>query len=68
MGANLRNLNNPTIARIENLEQRLARLEAEISAERVAASIGEAFREQRRLFLIGWAILLASNIALWFRK
>jgi hypothetical protein len=51
----------------------LARLEAKLDAKidmlesRSSARLEAAMREQTRFFFLAWAILLASNVALWFR-
>ncbi|MGH7651128.1 MAG: hypothetical protein ACREMS_04730 [Gemmatimonadaceae bacterium] len=55
----LRELNELNFARFDaKVEQRFAQLEA-----RLEKRLGD----QTRFFFLAWAILLASNIALWFR-
>jgi hypothetical protein len=68
--ADLRELNDLNFAR---LDQRITALEARFDA-RLATSIANLSErmerrlgEQTRFFFLAWAILLASNIALWFR-
>jgi hypothetical protein len=49
-----------------DIDRQFGELRGEMRALRIEASVENAFREQRRLFLIGWAVLLASDVALWF--
>src|SRR2546423_9008019 len=51
------------------IEQRLTALDAKIDivAERSAASVDRALKEQMKFYFLAWAVLLASNVALWFR-
>ena len=59
----LRELNELNYARFDaKLEQRLAEMSA-----RLEVRLESALREQTRFFFLAWAVLLASNIALWFR-
>jgi hypothetical protein len=55
--------------RLAALETRLNALDAKIDlvAERSDARLERALKEQTRFYLLAWAVLLASNIALWFR-
>ena len=56
----LRELNEMNFARFDaKLEQRMAELRAWMEG---------SLREQTRFFFLAWAILLASNFALWFRS
>ena len=73
----LREINEKNFARFDaKLEQRFA--ESDAKAERRLAefrddmrktelSLERALREQTRFFFLAWAVLLASNIALWLR-
>ena len=73
----LREMNEMNFARFDaKLEQRFA--ESDAKAERRLAevrddmrktelSLERALRDQTRFFFLAWAVLLASNIALWFR-
>ena len=77
----LREMNELDFARFEaKVEQRLAGLESrldhrllEVRTEiQVGLAKGEArmesaLKEQTRFYFLAWAVLLASNIALWFR-
>ena len=72
--SDIREINELNYARFEaKLEQRLAELTTKI--EVTAADLRGEFRsslekglhEQTRFFFLAWAVLLASNIALWFR-
>jgi uncharacterized small protein (DUF1192 family) len=51
------------------LDQRIAALDAriDVTEARLTAALEKALREQTRFFFLAWAVLLASNIALWFR-
>jgi hypothetical protein len=61
--SDLRELNESNYARFEaKLDQRLAELRSELTT-----MFERGLREQTRFFFLAWAILLASNIALWFR-
>ena len=68
--ADLRELNDLNYAR---LEQRLTTVEARFDAKLETSIAGlkewmeRRLAEQTRFFFLAWAILLASNIALWFR-
>src|SRR5579862_2586115 len=73
--SDIREMNELNYARFEaKLEQRLAELTTKI--EVTAADLRGEFRsslekglhEQTRFFFLAWAVLLASNIALWFRR
>lgn len=62
--SDLREMNDRSYARFEaKLEQRLAELSGELRTE-----MAKGFAEQTRFFFLAWAVLLASNIALWFRR
>jgi hypothetical protein len=72
--AELRELNELNWKRYEaKLDQRTGELRAELSAkiETSAADlktyVERALKEQSRWFIAAWAVLLGSNIALWFR-
>lgn len=57
--SDLREMNELNYARFEaKLEQRLAELRTDLA---------KGLAEQTRFFFLAWAVLLASNIALWFR-
>ena len=61
--SDLREMNELNYARFEaKLEQRLAELRGELRAD-----MAKGFTDQTRFFFLAWAVLLASNIALWFR-
>ena len=47
------------------LEQRAAELRVDMRG--LELSLERTLREQTRFFFLAWAVLLASNIALWFR-
>src|SRR4051812_26713778 len=47
------------------LEHRLA--EFRVDMRGIELSLERTLREQTRFFFLAWAVLLASNIALWFR-
>jgi t-SNARE complex subunit (syntaxin) len=58
------------------LEQRFAESDAKVERRlaefrddmrKTELSLERALREQTRFFFLAWAVLLASNIALWFR-
>ena len=59
--------------RIRDLDTKLERCIAEVRAEMQAgfghleARLEKRLGDQTRFFFLAWAILLASNIALWFR-
>jgi hypothetical protein len=70
----LRELNELNFARFDaRVEQRIATLEIKFDAklETSIAGLRETLErrlaDQTRFFFLGWAVLLASNIALWFR-
>ena len=68
--SDLREMNELNFARFDaKLEQRLTTLDAKIDlvAARSDAALEKGLREQMRFFFLAWAVLLASNIALWFR-
>ena len=47
----------------------IATLDAKIDVTKaeLTTALERALREQTRCFFLAWAVLLASNIALWFR-
>jgi hypothetical protein len=64
--SDLRAINELNYARFEaRLEQRVAELRADIRG--IETSLERALKEQTRFYFLAWAVLLASNIALWFR-
>ena len=68
--SDLRELNELNIARFDaKLERRITELRAEMQAgfAHLEARLEKRLGEQTRFFFLAWAILLASNIALWFR-
>ena len=74
VAAELREFNELNWERFEaKLDQRIAELRAELGAkiETSAADlktyVERALKEQSRRFIAAWAVLLGSNIALWFR-
>ena len=75
--ADLKQLNEMNFARFE---ARFDAFRAELSAVRdvldariekmrsdVMSEVHQSFAKQTRFFFLAWAILLAANIALWFR-
>lgn len=57
-------------ARLEGmLEGRFQAVDSKLVAteSRMAEMIENGLREQTRFFFLAWAVLIASNIALWFR-
>ena len=63
----LRELNELNFARFDaKLEQRIAELRTDFA--KFEASVANSLREQTRFFFLAWAVLLASNMALWFRR
>jgi hypothetical protein len=64
--SDLRELNDANFAK---LELRIAAVEAkvEVSIAGLKEWMERRLAEQTRFFFLAWAILLASNIALWFR-
>ena len=70
MSAELRELNELNWKRFEaKLDQRSTELGAKIetSAADLKTYVERALKEQSRWFIAAWAVLLGSNIALWFR-
>jgi hypothetical protein len=79
--ADLRELNDLNFARLEQrmtaletrMDLRLTAIEARFDAKLETSIAGlkewmeRRLGEQTRFFFLAWAILLASNIALWFR-
>ena len=68
--SDLREMNEQNFARFDaKLEQRLAELRGELRNEMrsLELTLERGLREQTRFFFLAWAVLLASNIALWFR-
>ena len=79
--SDLREMNELNFARFDaKLEQRLAesladidrqftRLDAKIdvTAARLESTLEQRLRDQTRFFFLAWAVLLGSNIVLWFR-
>ena len=79
--SDLREMNELNFARFDaKLEQRLAEFRGEmragltmldaridVTAARLESSLEKALRDQTKFFFLAWAVLLASNIALWFR-
>lgn len=73
----LREINEMNFARFDaKLEQRFAESDAKVDRRlaefrddmrKTELSLERALREQTRFFFLAWAVLLASNIALWFR-
>ena len=79
--SDMREMNELNFARFDaKQEQRLAALDAkfeqrlttidgkiDLTAARLTAALEKGLREQTRFFFLAWGVLLASNIALWFR-
>ena len=79
--SDLRELNELNFARFDaKLEQRLAsfefrveqrlldfRAEMQVGFAKAETRMEAALREQTRFYFLAWAVLLASNIALWLR-
>ena len=64
--SDLKEINELNYARFEaKLEQRVAELRADIRG--IETSLERALKEQTRFYFLAWAVLLASNIVLWFR-
>jgi hypothetical protein len=64
--SDLKDLNEINYARFEaKLEQRVAELRADIRG--IETSLERALKEQTRFYFLAWAVLLVSNMALWFR-
>jgi hypothetical protein len=64
--SDLKEINELNYARFEaKLEQRVAELRADVRG--IETSLERALKEQTRFYFLAWAVLLASNIALWFR-
>ena len=64
--SDLRELNELNFARFDaKVEQRFAEFEAKLA--HLEARLEKRLGDQTRFFFLAWAILLASNIALWFR-
>ena len=51
------------------LEGRFQAVDSKLVAteSRMAEALERGLREQTRFFFLAWAVLIASNIALWFR-
>jgi hypothetical protein len=72
--ADLKDFNDLNFARFDaklellrtEFEAKLDNLKVELVA-RMEAQLEKRLGEQTRFFFLAWAILLASNIALWFR-
>ena len=68
--SDLREMNELNFARFDaKLAQRLAELRGELRTEMrlLELSLEKGLREQTKFFFRAWAVLLASNVALWFR-
>jgi hypothetical protein len=64
--SDLREINELNYARFEaKLEQRVVELRGDIRG--IETSVERGMKEQTRFHFLGWAVLLPSNIALWFR-
>jgi hypothetical protein len=64
--SDLKELNELNYARFEaKVEQRVSELRADIRG--IETSLERALKEQTRFYFLAWAVLLSSNIALWFR-
>jgi hypothetical protein len=64
--SDLREINELDYARFEaKLEQRVVELRGDIRG--IETSVERGMKEQTRFYFLAWAVLLASNIALWFR-
>ena len=80
--SDVREINEANYARFEaRLEQRLAEFREDINAKfdalrldvksdinRLETTLERSLKEQNRFFFLAWAVLLASNIALWLAK
>jgi hypothetical protein len=61
--SDLREMNELNFARFDaKQEQRLAELRGDL-----LVALEKGLKEQTRFYFLAWAVLLASNIALWFR-
>jgi hypothetical protein len=61
--SDIREMNELNYARFEaKLDQRLAELRGEVRTD-----LERGLHEHTRFLVLAWAVLLASNIALWFR-
>ena len=75
--SDLRELNELNFARFDaKVEQRFAEFDAKVDRRfaefeaklaHLEARLEKRLGDQTRFFFLAWAILLASNIALWFR-
>jgi hypothetical protein len=64
--SDLREITELSYARFEaKLEQRIAELRTDLRS--LELTLEMRLREQTRFFFLAWAVLLASNIGLWFR-
>jgi hypothetical protein len=64
--SDLREINELNYARFEaKLEQRVVELRGDIRG--IETSVERGMKEQTRFHFLAWAVLLPSNIALWFR-
>jgi hypothetical protein len=80
--SDLREMNELNFARFDaKVEQRLAGLESrleqrllefrtemQVGFAKADAKVEAALKEQTRFYFLAWAVLLASNIALWLRQ
>jgi hypothetical protein len=68
--SDLRDVNEANFVRFDaKLEQRLAEHREAVTSriDRLEVLLERSLKEQTRFYFLAWAVLLASNIALWFR-